>query len=157
MPFQDEHADLRREPDESEGQLVFRHLQAIVAWHAAATGLLQKKLRLVAKTLRVGLVEVTQSNSNLMTDDEVIQEFFRRRPAASPEARTCIENIIRENHRKTFTGATHAEATLMGLLTYFSLAHLPSIMVSRSRRPVFAFSRSSLAGYVDLSSPLSHI
>lgn len=56
-----------------------------------------------------------------MTDKEVIEEFFRRRPASSSEARICIENIIRENHtKKKFTGTTHAEATLMGLLTYFS-------------------------------------
>ena len=56
-----------------------------------------------------------------MTDKEVIQKFFRRRPASSPEARIFVENIIKENHiKKTFTGTTHAEATLMGLLTYFS-------------------------------------
>ena len=52
--------------------------------------------------------------------NEVVQEFFRQRPASSPKACTSIENITRENHPKTFTGTTHAEATLMGLLTDFS-------------------------------------
>jgi hypothetical protein len=112
---------MRREPYESDGQQVFRHLQAIVAWHAAATSLLDKNRRRVAPTLRVGLVEVSPSQPDLMTDEEVIEEFFRRRPASSSEARIFIENFIRKNHtKKKFTGTTHAEATLMGLLTYFS-------------------------------------
>ena len=111
---------MRKEPEESDGQQVLRHLRAIVAWHAAAASLLDKKHRRVAQTLRVGLVEVAPSQPDLMTNDEVIQEFFRRRPASSPEARISIENIIRENHTKKFAGTTHAEATLMGLLTYFS-------------------------------------
>ena len=112
---------MRREPHESDGQQVFRYLQAIVAWHAAAKSPLDKNRRCVAPTLRVGLVEVAQSQPDLMTAEEVIEEFFRRRPASSSEARISIENIIRENHtRKKFTGTTHAEATLMGLLTYFS-------------------------------------
>ena len=112
---------MRREPHESDGQQVFRHLQAIVAWHAAAKSLLDKNRQRVAPTLRVGLVEVTQSQPDLMTAEEVIEEFFRRRPASSSEARISIENIIRENlTKKKFTGTTHAEATLMGLLTYFS-------------------------------------
>ena len=112
---------MRKEPEESDGQQVLRHLRAIVAWHAAAASLLDKQYRRIAQTLRVGLVEVAPSQPDLMTNDEVIQEFFRRRPASSPEARISIENIIRENHtKKKFAGTTHAEATLMGLLTYFS-------------------------------------
>jgi hypothetical protein len=116
---------MRRENDESNGQQVFRHLQAITAWHAAIISLLNKKYQRVAhwQSLRVGLVEVTPSKSDdLMTDEEVIKEFFRRQPqaASSPEARTSIEIIIRENNPKKFTGTTHAEATLMGLLTYLS-------------------------------------
>ena len=112
---------MRREPHESDGHQVFRYLQAIVAWHAAAKSLLDTNRRCVAPTLRVGLVEVAQSQPDLMTAEEVIEEFFRRRPASSSEAPMSIENIIRENHtKKKFTGTTHAEATLMGLLTYFS-------------------------------------
>ena len=112
---------MRKESGERDGHQVLRHLRAIVAWHAAANSLLSKKYRRIAQTLRVGLVEVAPSQPDLMTDEEVIQEFFRRRPASSPEARISIENIIRENYpKKKFTGTTHAEATLMGLLTYFS-------------------------------------
>ena len=112
---------MRKESGERDGHQVLRHLRAIVAWHAAANSLLDKKYRRIAQTLRVGLVEVAPSQPNLMTDEEVIQEFFRRRPASSPEARISIGNIIRENHtKKKFAGTTHAEATLIELLTYFS-------------------------------------
>ena len=71
---------MRKEPQESDGQQVLRYLRAIVAWHAAAASLLDKKHRRVAQTLRVGLVEISSSQPDLMTDNEVIQEFFRRRP-----------------------------------------------------------------------------
>ena len=58
---------------------------------------------------------------DLMTTEEVIQEFLSRYPASSPEARDAIEDIILKNHIKTkFGGTTHAEATLMGLLKKFS-------------------------------------
>jgi hypothetical protein len=56
-----------------------------------------------------------------MTSEDVIHKFLSRYPASSPEARDSIEDIIRNNHIKAkFTGTIHAEATLMGLLTYFS-------------------------------------
>lgn len=110
---------MRREPAESEGQQVLRHLHAIVAWHAAAKSLLDRKSRLVAQTFAVGLVQVAPTNPDLLTNEEVIQEFFRRYPTSSPEV--TIKDIIRQNHTQAkFTGTTHAEATLMGLLTYFS-------------------------------------
>ncbi|EDR06078.1 uncharacterized protein LACBIDRAFT_294726 [Laccaria bicolor S238N-H82] len=118
---QDELAEMRREPNESDGQQVLRHLQAIVAWHAAAQSLLDKNRRQIAPTLRVGLVEVTPRHPDLMTVEDFVKEFFLKRPASSSEARTSIENIIRKNYTMaTFTGTTHAEATLMGLLKYFS-------------------------------------
>lgn len=67
---------------------VLRHLRAIIPWHAAASSLLGTKYRHITQTLRVGLVEVVApSQPNLMTDEEVIQEFLRRQPASSPEAR----------------------------------------------------------------------
>lgn len=79
------------------------------------------KYRHITQTLRVGLVEVAPIQPDLMTDEEVFDEFFLRRPASSSEARASIENIIRANRtNKTFPGTTHAEATLMGLLTYLS-------------------------------------
>ena len=55
---------------------------------------------------------------DLMMSSEVIQKFPSRHPASSPEARDSIEDIIRNNHLKAkFT--PYAEATIMGLLTYF--------------------------------------
>ena len=78
------------------------------------------KSRLVTQTLVVGLGQVAPTNPDLMTSEEVIQEFFHRYPTSSPEVRT-IGDIIRENHAQAkFTSTTHVEATLMGLLTYFS-------------------------------------
>lgn len=118
---------MRKEPHESDGHQVLRHLQSIVAWHAAAASLLLKgKSRQFTQSLVVGLVEVVPTKlglegPDLMSSEEVIQEFLSRYPPSSPEARDSIEDIIRHNHLKAkFTGTTHAEATLMGLLTYLS-------------------------------------
>lgn len=97
MPFWDALADLQRVYGESEGQQVHRHLQAIVAWRGAARSLVDRYWR-VAQTLRAGLVEVA-CQSDLMTDAEVIQQFFRRRPASSPETRTSIENNQGKPHK----------------------------------------------------------
>ena len=65
-------------------------------------------------------MEVAPNKTDPMTTAEVIQEFFLRRPASSPEARATIENAIKEYHTKQkFTGTIHAEATLMGLFFIF--------------------------------------
>jgi hypothetical protein len=116
---------MQKEPHESEGHQVLRHLHGIVAWQAAASSLvLKKESRQFTQSLVVGLVEVaptilgSEEGPDLMTSEEVIDEFLSRYPA---EARDSIEDIIKNNHTKAkFTGTTHAEATLMGLLTYFS-------------------------------------
>ena len=74
----------------------------------------------VTQRLVVGLVEVTPNEPKPLVDEEVIQEYFRRYPNASPEDQRFIENSIRENHKVAkFTGTTHAEATLMGFLKSF--------------------------------------
>ena len=112
---------MRREYNDNEGQQVLRHLKAIVAWHAAAIVLLDGRFQHVTQNLVVGLVEVTSNELKPLTDEEVIQEYFRQYPKSSPEDRRFIENSIRENHKEAkFIGTTHAEATLMGLLEYFS-------------------------------------
>ena len=70
----------------------------------------------------MSLVEVTPNEPKPLTDEEVIQEYFRRYPNASPEERHFIKISIRENHKAAkFTSTTHAEATLMGLLKSFPL------------------------------------
>jgi hypothetical protein len=68
-----------KEPDESEGHQVLRHLQGIVAWHAAAAASLVLNGKF-AQSLVVGLVEVapTKQAPDLMTSEEVIQEFLSR-------------------------------------------------------------------------------
>ena len=94
-----------------------KKVKTIVAWHAAAVGLLDGRFRHVTQRLVVGLVEVTLNEPKPFTDEEVIQEYFHRYPNPLPEDRHFIENSIRENHKAAkFTGTTHAEATLMGLL-----------------------------------------
>ena len=69
----------------------------------------------------VGLVEITPTNQN-HSDDEVIQEYFRRYPSASLEDRRFIETL-KFNSGKLQSGkvhcTTHAEATLMGLVKSF--------------------------------------
>ena len=117
---------MRKEPYESEGHQVLRHLQGIAAWHAASASLLlNKKSRQFTRSLVVGLVEVAPTKlgpegPDLMTNEEFIDEFFTRYSASSPEDRDSIENTIRYYIKAKFTGSVHAEATLMGLLTYFS-------------------------------------
>jgi hypothetical protein len=76
---EDGFADMRGEYEESEGQQVLRHLKGIVAWHAAAVGLLDGPFRRdVTQRLVVGLVEVTPNELKPLADEEVIQEYFRR-------------------------------------------------------------------------------
>ena len=118
---------MRKEPYESEGDRVLRHLRGIVSWHVAAVNLLSNKnYQQFTQSLFVGFVEVAPTKlgpegPDLMTNEEVIHEFLSRYPRSSPEVRDSIMNIIRNNHiKEKFTGTTHAFATLIGLLTYFS-------------------------------------
>jgi len=65
--------DMRKEPQESEGHQVLRHLQGIVAWYATATSLvLNRKSRQFTQSLVVGLVEFapTKQKPDLMTIDQ---------------------------------------------------------------------------------------
>lgn len=89
---------MQKAPDDSDGHQVLRHLRAIVAWHAAATSLLGTEYRHITQTLRVALVEVARIQPDLITDEEVIQEFFRRRPASSPETRACRSDAYRASY-----------------------------------------------------------
>jgi len=138
------------DPGESEGQQVLRHLKSIVAWHAAAVTLLSPRSQHLAQDLVVGLVEVTLNKPKLMTDEEVIQEYFRRYPNSLPEDQSFIGDSIRKYYREAkFTGTTHAETTLMDFSNIPPLAHLSSIMMLRLRW--MNFSSSSLSLYVYLS------
>ena len=79
------------EYEENEGQQVLRHLKGVVAWRAAAVGLLDGHFRRdVTQLLVVGLVEVTPNEPKPLTDEEVIQKYFPRYPNASPEDRHFI-------------------------------------------------------------------
>jgi hypothetical protein len=71
--FEMRSADMRGEYDKSQGQQAVRHLKAIVAWHAAAVGLLDRRFRDVTQHyLGVGLAKVTSNEPKLMTDEEVM-------------------------------------------------------------------------------------
>lgn len=46
---------MQRENGESEGRQVLRYLRVIVAWHAAATSLVDKRYQHFIKSLHIGL------------------------------------------------------------------------------------------------------
>ena len=76
---------------EYEGQQVLLHLKGIVAWRAAAVGLLDGHFRRdVTQRLVVGLVEVTPNEPKPLTDEEVIHKYFPRYRNALPEDRHFI-------------------------------------------------------------------
>ena len=110
---------------EREGPQVLRHLHGIVAWYAATCQVLNGKVRQLTQSLVVGLVEAASTKlgpeePDLMTGEEVIEEYFSRYPEPSSEYRQALEDIIKKKHTKSkFTGTTHVETTLMGLFTYF--------------------------------------
>ncbi|CAA7270715.1 unnamed protein product [Cyclocybe aegerita] len=117
----DEEPELAHEMRETEGDCVYRYLQLIVAWHAAIESLLQPRYRNVLSNISVGMVEVAGSEPELMQADEFVAEYYARRSflvfnATKVEVREVLEPAI----PKKFSGTIHAEATLMGLLTYFS-------------------------------------
>ncbi|KAF8967436.1 hypothetical protein BDZ97DRAFT_1728058 [Flammula alnicola] len=110
-------ADMRLGPTESEGQQVLRYLESIVAWHAAIMSFYHGNFRFqVPERLDIGLVEVPRGDDKIMSGKEISEEFFRRYPAATPEARATTQDTLQKFYPSRFTGNIHAEATLMGLL-----------------------------------------
>jgi len=125
--YPDEVADMRPGILDTEGHQVIRYLKSIVAWHAAIHNLCnhRSKFREFAQNLTVGFVEIQKSDNLNTPREEICQEFFRRNPSLSAECRIATQEQLLQHYRSKFTGTVHAEATLMGLLNYFSLENQP--------------------------------
>ncbi|CAA7269191.1 unnamed protein product [Cyclocybe aegerita] len=115
--IKDEDSELALETEETEGDCVYRYLQAIVAWQAALEVLLQPRYRNALSNISVGMVEVVGSEFGLMQADEFVKEYFAR-PSVPTKAE--VREILKPDIPTKFNGTVHIEATLMGLLTYFS-------------------------------------
>ncbi|CAA7263678.1 unnamed protein product [Cyclocybe aegerita] len=115
----DEHLELTPEGQETEGNRVYRYLQTIAAWQAAIEILLQPKYRAVLASISVGLVEVSGRETGLMNRDEFAAAFLARATATSDDE-VEIRGILTSFTPTQFGGTIHAEASLMGLLAYFS-------------------------------------
>jgi len=127
MPLkrQSDLAEMSRETNESDGHLVLRHLRAILSWSAALDSLASPKhLSIINGKLDIGLVEVPHPGRGIARIEDIIDEFFERFPLRSVEESRRTQdtaNLKRGwNWKHEFIGTTHAEASLMGLLAYFS-------------------------------------
>ena len=109
-------------PNESPADGVYRYLEGIVAWAAALHQLLILNLIKKITAISVGVVLVTGSRSDVMSTDDIISGLLKRFPSSM----VLIESYkpYLESHvLSCFHGEIHAEATLMGLISYFSLDH----------------------------------
>jgi len=115
-------ADMSRETNESDGHLVLRHLRAMLAWSTALDSLTSHKhLSIITGKLDIGLVHVPYPGDNMTGIDVITADFFKRFPLRSAERfRDQDTTNLETGWKPKFTGTTHAEATLMGLLRYFS-------------------------------------
>ncbi|KAJ8584185.1 hypothetical protein M405DRAFT_936769 [Rhizopogon salebrosus TDB-379] len=115
--------DMSREPGKCDGHLVLRHLRAILAWstalHSLASG---EHLSIINGELDIGLLQFPHDGQDDISGINVITyEFFRRFPV-NESIRIQDTAMLKWgwNLGPEFTGTMHAEAMLMGLLTYFS-------------------------------------
>ena len=125
MPLkcQSDSADMSREMNESDGHLVLRHLRAMLSWSAALDSLTSSKnLSIINGKLDIGLVQVPHPGHGIARIEDIIDEFFKRFPLRSVEesCRTRDTANLKRGWNSKFIGTMHAEASLMGLLTYFS-------------------------------------
>ena len=127
MPLkcQPDSAEMSRETNESDGHLVLRHLRAMLAWTTALDSLASPKhLSIINGKLDIGLVQVPHAGHDIARIEDIIDEFFKRFPLRSVDESIRTQdttNLKRGwNSKHIFIGTTHAEASLMGLLAYFS-------------------------------------
>jgi hypothetical protein len=123
LKFQTDSADMSREMNESDGHLVLRHLRAMLAWTAALNSLTSRKhLSIISGKLDIGLVHVPRASRDIAGIEVITDEFFTRFPHRSVEesGRVRDTTYLQMYWKPQYIGTTHVEATLMGLLTYFS-------------------------------------
>jgi hypothetical protein len=114
---------MSREPGERDGHLVLRHLRAILAWSAALHSFASDEhLSIINGELDISLLQVPHDwQDDVAGIDVITYEFFRRFPVdESTRVRDTAVLKCAWNLEPEFTGTMHAEATLMGLLIYFS-------------------------------------
>ncbi|KAG1873600.1 hypothetical protein DFJ58DRAFT_759202 [Suillus subalutaceus] len=120
----DESDDLNAESRESSGSHVLRHLKGIVAWHAAIASLTTPTYsKIIRSELSLSLLEIPHASFDIANLDDIYEAspfnalFLSKSSIAFKD---LTKSILKRNLSQTFSGTVHAEATLMGLLTYFS-------------------------------------
>jgi len=95
----------------------------MLAWTAALDSLTSRKhLSIISGKLDIGLVHVPRASRDIAGIEVITDEFFARFPHRSVEESGRVQDTtyLQTCWKPEYTGTTHAEATLMGLLTYFS-------------------------------------
>jgi len=118
----DESHDLGPEPYESSGGRVLRYLKGIVAWNSAISTLMKPTYCEIARNeLSISLLEIPQANFDIANLDDIYKTCINT-PSPKPSIvyKDLARSILQRHLPQTFPGTVHAEATLMGLLTYFT-------------------------------------
>lgn len=117
----DESDDLDPEPYESSGNRVLRYLKGIVAWHAATASLLTPTYsKIIRGGLSLSLLEIPRASSDIANFDDICGAYFTGSSKSVVAYKDLAQSILKPHLPQTFPGTVHAEATLMGLLAYFS-------------------------------------
>ena len=92
-------------------------------WSAAVGSLTTgKHLSIISGKLDIGLVQIPHTGNEIAGIQVIIDDFCKRFPRRAADEYIRKQDIanLKRYWKPEFTGATHAEATLMGLLQYFS-------------------------------------
>jgi hypothetical protein len=115
---------ISRSTGESDGYLVLRHLRAMLAWSTALDLLTsdERHLAIIHGKLDIGLIHVPHAGHSIAGIEAITDGFFKRYPLRLVEESHRIKDManLKSHWKPRYTGTTHAEATLMGLLQYFS-------------------------------------
>ena len=114
--------ELRQEPRESPKDLVYRHLENVVACSYALNQLLQPDVVKIFKAISANVVLVTGFSTDVMSTDDVLSGLLERYPRSKDIFQTT-KPYLESNVPTFFHGAIHPEATLMGLISYFKPDH----------------------------------
>ncbi|KAG1889548.1 hypothetical protein F4604DRAFT_848110 [Suillus subluteus] len=102
---------------ESSGTRVFGDLKTITAWHAALwTFRSPSYVEIFKHTSIIGSVDFPYPDSDIANVDEIFSAYSDH----FPDWESTDEDFLQKHHPTDFHGTVHAEAILMGLLTYFS-------------------------------------
>ncbi|KAG1892017.1 hypothetical protein F4604DRAFT_1640851 [Suillus subluteus] len=120
----DESDNLNPEHRESSGGRVLRHLKGIAAWHAAIASLTTPTYsKIIRSELSLSLLEIPHASFDIANLDDIYEASSFNALFLSQSSiafKDLTKSILKRHLSQTFSGTVHAEATLMGLLTYFS-------------------------------------